>query len=570
MRLAPRSIQGLVAALAIAAAGCAAGNEAGPDDGAGDTGATTTTAAGGAGGASTSTSTSTATSSGGAGGATATGACGDGHLDPGEQCDGDAMGKASCASLDQGFAGGTLGCTAKCSFDTSKCTVGHKCGDGVLDEALGEACDGADLGGKDCAAVGFTAGTLACDKACALDTSLCTTCGDGVVQGAEACDGQNLGKATCESLGHDGGKLGCAVDCSAYDEGGCADCGNGVAEGAEDCDGADLAGATCASLKLGFDGGVLGCTGACAFDTSKCTSQPLCGNGKLDGGEACDGPLLGGATCAALGYAGGALSCTAGCMLDASKCLTCGNGAIDAGEECDGAALGGATCGSLGFVGGSLACSAACHYDTKACSSCGNGVIDAGEACDGANLGGKTCQSLGHTGGSLSCAADCLSVSQSACTDCGNGKLEAGEQCDDGNKTPGDGCSATCQTEACDPTGTYTLDQPIFYQCCTAFGPPAVDVNMSTIQLFAKGATIDGAPKSPGPLAGAATTCPQGSFSNQIVKAGSCTETYKLEGSFVDAKTWKGTYTMTFTGSQCSCFGATPCVNQTFQVTAKR
>lgn len=30
---------------------------------------------------------------------------------------------------------------------------------------------------------------------------------------------------------------------------------------------------------------------------------------------------------------------------------------------------------------------------------------------------------------------------------CGNGQVESGEQCDDGNKTNGDGCSSTCQTE---------------------------------------------------------------------------------------------------------------------------
>ncbi len=30
---------------------------------------------------------------------------------------------------------------------------------------------------------------------------------------------------------------------------------------------------------------------------------------------------------------------------------------------------------------------------------------------------------------------------------CGNGKLEAGEECDDGNRTAGDGCSATCRED---------------------------------------------------------------------------------------------------------------------------
>jgi cysteine-rich repeat protein len=36
---------------------------------------------------------------------------------------------------------------------------------------------------------------------------------------------------------------------------------------------------------------------------------------------------------------------------------------------------------------------------------------------------------------------------------CGNGIVETGEQCDDGNTVSGDGCSATCQTEAVTPPG---------------------------------------------------------------------------------------------------------------------
>lgn len=32
---------------------------------------------------------------------------------------------------------------------------------------------------------------------------------------------------------------------------------------------------------------------------------------------------------------------------------------------------------------------------------------------------------------------------------CGGGTLEAGEECDDGNVTPGDGCDASCEVEAC-------------------------------------------------------------------------------------------------------------------------
>ncbi|HEY3352764.1 MAG TPA: hypothetical protein VGQ83_05920 [Polyangia bacterium] len=47
--------------------------------------------------------------------------CGDGHLDPGEPCDGVLLGGATCASL--GYVGGALACAA-CRFDTSGCQPG--------------------------------------------------------------------------------------------------------------------------------------------------------------------------------------------------------------------------------------------------------------------------------------------------------------------------------------------------------------------------------------------------------------------------------------------------------------
>jgi cysteine-rich repeat protein len=35
------------------------------------------------------------------------------------------------------------------------------------------------------------------------------------------------------------------------------------------------------------------------------------------------------------------------------------------------------------------------------------------------------------------------------CGFCPDTVIQSGEQCDDGNTTPGDGCSATCQDEVC-------------------------------------------------------------------------------------------------------------------------
>jgi hypothetical protein len=53
-----------------------------------------------------------------------------------------------------------------------------------------------------------------------------------------------------------------------------AECGDGVIDPDEACDGEDLAGNTCASLGVGFTGGTLACTSACALDTTQCTVAP--------------------------------------------------------------------------------------------------------------------------------------------------------------------------------------------------------------------------------------------------------------------------------------------------------
>ena len=67
-----------------------------------------------------------------------------------------------------------------------------------------------------------------------------------------------------------------------------------------------------------------------AFAVATCGGQEetkLCGNGKLDFSESCDGSNLGGWTCGdipALGeYGGGVLSCSNQCILDTSTCDPC-------------------------------------------------------------------------------------------------------------------------------------------------------------------------------------------------------------------------------------------------------
>ena len=146
------------------------------------------------------------------------------------------------------------------------------CGNGSMEGE--EECEGNDLGGATCASMGLVGGTLTCTS-CRFDTSLCDSCGDGVLQGGEECDGADLNGNTCESMGRGTGSLGCN-GCS-YDYSGCSDntnptpltCGDGIRQDAESCDGSDLGGQTCATL--GYTGGILGCEVRCGFDVSGCT-----------------------------------------------------------------------------------------------------------------------------------------------------------------------------------------------------------------------------------------------------------------------------------------------------------
>lgn len=56
---------------------------------------------------------------------------------------------------------------------------------------------------------------------------------------------------------------------------------------------------------------------ACA---ATCPPTPVCGDGVIDPGEACDGAALGDESCASLGHTGGALTCDAACAYDESGC----------------------------------------------------------------------------------------------------------------------------------------------------------------------------------------------------------------------------------------------------------
>lgn len=100
--------------------------------------------------------------------------CGNSAVEGDEQCEADVAITAQCT--DHGFtAGGPITCTTDdtCRFVFTACTGG--CGNGLKEGT--EECDGEDIGGADCASVsgGALVGDLRCKSTCEYDMSLCRT-----------------------------------------------------------------------------------------------------------------------------------------------------------------------------------------------------------------------------------------------------------------------------------------------------------------------------------------------------------------------------------------------------------
>eukprot|EP01079_Euglenida_sp_SAG-EU17-18_P012877 gene12877-biopygen2980 len=188
-----------------------------------------------------------------------------------------------------------------------------------------------------------------------------------------------------------------------------------------------------------------GCTKLCMLET---TSD--CGDGILDVGEECDdGNRIDGDGWQVLYCGDGLLSgseqcddgnsrncdgCDAWCVLE-----ECGNGVLGCSEECDD-----------GNILAGDGCNPGCLNE-----ACGNGRIDTNEECDDGNR-------LSNDGCSHSCVLERSAVPGSF-NRCGNGVLNIREFCDDGNRVSGDGCSANCTIEPARSIPFYVPSPAIFF-----------------------------------------------------------------------------------------------------------
>lgn len=176
-----------------------------------------------------------------------------------------------------------------------------------------------------------------------------------------------------------------------------------------------------------------------------------CGNGELNGVEACDGSVFrSGDTCAAYGLADGLVQCTPTCELNFAGCsykdyctanALYNNGACD---PCD--ALGGvrdpdcaAVCGADGTCGdvySPLVDAFTCRrigLTDPDCGTCGNRILEGHELCDGTAFDPNTfkCDAYGFYGGQIACRYDCAAEFRGClASDCGDGRAEGFEECD--------------------------------------------------------------------------------------------------------------------------------------------
>ncbi|MCC6849632.1 MAG: hypothetical protein IT294_14105 [Deltaproteobacteria bacterium] len=409
--------------------------------------------------------------------------CGNGVVDPGEQCD-------------LGAANGTPGacCLGSCAFAAAGASC--RAPAGVCD--VGETCTGTSA---TCPADGFASSAIvcrasagACDPAehCSGGTATCP--GDaksggvcrpsaGACDVAESCDG--VGDA-CPADGVQPASVVCRPAAGVCDvaesctgsSGVCpADARStavcraaaGVCDVAESCDGASddcpadaLADATvtCRSAAGVCDLAEL-CTGASAACPADTKSTAVCraAAGACDVAESCDGAadacpadvvVTSGTVCrAAAGVCDLVESCdgaTAACPADARSTAVCrpSAGFCDLTESCDGVGI---TCPPDSLRPAGVACrsaagvcdlaelctgaSAACPADARSTAVCraAAGVCDVAESCDGA---------------SDDCPADALAAATVECR-AAAGACDAAERCT--------GAGAACPADAAQPDG---------------------------------------------------------------------------------------------------------------------
>lgn len=164
-------------------------------------------------------------------------ACGDGYVDAlvGEECDPNDPRSFEDACLETSRRFGVGGCdpdTCEIVDTAEQCAF---CGDGIIDAAAGEECDGSNIGAA-CKA----GGEPTCTPLCTIDLESCEQCGDGEPDPDEECDpgataGGLVAAYPCAGMlprdvekPYTSGTAVLCLDECMYDRSGCGYCGDGV------------------------------------------------------------------------------------------------------------------------------------------------------------------------------------------------------------------------------------------------------------------------------------------------------------------------------------------------------
>jgi len=315
--------------------------------------------------------------------------CGDGVVDPGEECDDSNTVTETC---EYGQASCTV-CSASCTNVQGETLT---CGDGETNGP--ETCDdGNDV--TEACAYGETSCTV-CTETCTSGPGISSLCGDGNQDPGEQCDD---GNTTTEACAY--GAASCTVCASNCQNGPgiTSVCGDGATDGAhESCDDGNTTTEQCAYGQ-----------GSCTVCNNNCQvvagETDTCGDGNTDTGfESCDD---GNTTTEQCAYGQGSCTvCSSSCAQVSGETDVCGDGTRDIGfEDCDDGNTTTESC-SYGQASCSV-CSATCNSVTIQGAYCGDGTVNGPEQCEGTTA--STCTGLGFAGGVVSCTS--CTVNSSSC-----------------------------------------------------------------------------------------------------------------------------------------------------------
>lgn len=312
-----------------------------------------------------------------------------------------------------------------------------ECGNGYVEP--GEECDDNNSdNGDGCNSACEKEEGFICLGASVQPTVCVTICNDGLIRGDEVCD---------DGPGGVGDGDGCAADCTETEAGwNCGGeptvcesiCHDGMVRGNEDCDQGP-------GLEADGDGCSASCTAEAGFT---CTDEPsdcqpwVCGDGAIDGPEECDD----GNTQDGDGCSGTTCQIEDGfeCVGLPSVCTSCGNGSLYGTEQCDdGNKNNGDGCSSICMIEPGYQCSG---MPSNCVTVCGDGLRKGAEQCDDGNKNNNDgCSSVCVPESGWNCSGyaptKCYAI-------CGDGVKKPTEGCDDKNTNNGDGCSSSCSVEA--------------------------------------------------------------------------------------------------------------------------